>query len=516
LSLFPFLGAELHDVSLGQPGEAGGAPFAHFDEVDLRVRLLPLMRRVIDVAGIRGSGGTLSLPGYELDEINVATGAFGGTQETDLSLKFNLVPAGGSRVPVNIEGPMVFDIPEQRLDLRELSGDVGGMSFTGALRGSRVLDAPAFSGRVKTDSFDLRALLAQWGIAYAPADGKAMTAASWSAQLASAPGRLELRELQLSLDGTTMRGTATGVTPRNSDTTAWDAQFTVDRLDLDRYMPGVPSNTGGGTSDPYASLRELVARVGLEIHQLRAFGLQFANVRATLDARNGTINVAPIRASLYDGSGRIAARMDLRSRVPAYHVDGRLEGASVQPLLSDAQQITALAGTGDLTLRLDAVASDPASLMQTARGEIAMSVRDGRLEGADFLKLLSQARAVSDQVRGRPVRAPSDPANRTKFSRLTASAIVENGVARSDDLKLEAPDLQATGAGTIDLARETIDFVVRARSDQAGNVAVPIAIEGPFSGPTYHVQTGALLRDAAEQELKKQLERRLKGLFKKP
>jgi AsmA protein len=263
-------------------------------------------------------------------------------------------------------------------------------------------------------------------------------------------------------------------------------------------------------------LRELVARVGLEIRQLRAFGLQFANVRATLDARNGTINVAPIRASLYDGSGRIAARMDLRSRVPAYHVDGRLEGASVQPLLSDAQQITALAGTGDLTLRLDAVASDPASLMQTARGEIAMSVRDGRLEGADFLKLLSQARAVSDQVRGRPVRAPSDPANRTKFSRLTASAIVENGVARSDDLKLEAPDLQATGAGTIDLARETIDFVVRARSDQAGNVAVPIAIEGPFSGPTYHVQTGALLRDAAEQELKKQLERRLKGLFKKP
>jgi AsmA protein len=208
--------------------------------------------------------------------------------------------------------------------------------------------------------------------------------------------------------------------------------------------------------------------------------------------------------------------MDVRGKVPAYHADGRLSGVDVQPLLSDAQQITALSGTGDLSFRLDAAAADPSRLLETSRGELALAVRDGRLEGVDFLTLLTRARTMADQLRGRPVSAQSDPANRTKFSRLSASAIVQRGVARSDDLRLEAPDLQATGVGTIDLARETIDYVVRASSDQAGNVVVPITVAGPFSAPAYRVETGAMLKEAAKQELQKQIGRKLKGLFKKP
>jgi AsmA protein len=194
-----------------------------------------------------------------------------------------------------------------------------------------------------------------------------------------------------------------------------------------------------------------------------------------------------------------------------------LAGVSVQPLLTDTQSISALSGTGDISLQIHATAADPARLTEALEGRLAMSVRDGRIEGADFLKLVTQARAMADQLRGRPAAAQSDPADRTKFTRLSGSATIDRGIATNSDLKLEAPDLQAAGAGTIDLVRERIDYVLRASSDQAGNVAVPIAIEGPFAAPAYRVEAAAALRDAAKQELKKQLEKRgLKGLFKKP
>jgi AsmA protein len=517
LSLYPFLGAELHDVTLGHPGQRGGPAFARFEEVDLRVKLLPLLQRVIDVGGIRATGGAVSLPGYDLRDVRLRTGAFGGTQETDLSLEFTLVAAGGRAVPTRVEGPMVFNIPAQTLELRETTGRIGDMTFSGALRGKGIFDAPAFEADVRTGTFDLRTLLANLGVSYRAVDPKALTSASLSAQVSRSSGRLDVRNLLLSLDGSTFKGRATGTAAAPGARTSWDAALTGDRFEVDRYMPGpAGSAVPEAAADPYAALRELVARVDVQVGQVRAFGLHLENARASLAARDGMVTAAPIATRLYSGSGALAARMDVRGKVPAYHVEGRFAGVSVQPLLQDAQQITALSGTGDLSLRLDAATEDLGRLIAATRGEVGMSVRDGRIEGADFLKLLAQGRALSDQIRGREVTTQSDPADRTKFSRLTATATLQNGVARSDDLALQAPDLQAAGGGTIDLVRETIDLVVRARSDQAGNVLVPIGVAGPFGRPAYHVRAGELLRQAAEDELKKQLERRLRGLIRIP
>lgn len=516
LSFFPWLGAELRDVSVAQPAAAGGDPFARFAEVGLRVRLLPLIRGAIEVGGVRGAGGRISLAGYQLRDLAVSTGAFGGGEATDVSLRFTLVPDDAPGVPVALDGRMVFHVAEQRLDLSDLKGTAGGMSFTGRVRAQRVLDAPVFDGQLETGTFNLRALLSQLGIAYAPADAKAMTAVSLAAGVASSPARTELRGLVASLDGSTLKGAATmtaGATP------SWDAALAVDSLDVDRYLPAAAAASAGSSpADPYASLRELVARVELSAQRLRAFGLQFSGVSAVATARDGVISVAPIRGALYGGRGELAARVDVRGKeAAAYHLDGTFTNVSVQPLLADARSISALSGTGDLSLSLEAEAADPSRLMDALGGQVTMSVRDGRIEGADLLKFLAQARAMADTLRGKPAAVQPDPADRTKFTRLTGSTTIVRGVARSRDLKLEAPDLAATGEGTIDLVRERIDYLLRARSDQAGNVAVPIAIEGPFDAPAYRIQAGAAVRDAAKQELKKQLEKRgLKGLLKIP
>ena len=102
----------------------------------------------------------------------------------------------------------------------------------------------------------------------------------------------------------------------------------------------------------------------------------------------------------------------------------------------------------------------------------------------------------------------------TPFATLTASATIAGGVARNTDLVLESSTLQATGSGTADLERATLEYLLRARSPQAGNVTIPIAVTGPFSKLSYRVEAGTMIRDAAVREINRQIQKGLGSLFK--
>ena len=61
LSLFPWLGIELGQVSLGNAPGFGDQPFARVEQVDTRVRLVPLLRREIEIDRVRLKGLELNL-----------------------------------------------------------------------------------------------------------------------------------------------------------------------------------------------------------------------------------------------------------------------------------------------------------------------------------------------------------------------------------------------------------------------------------------------------------------------
>lgn len=517
LSFVPWLGAELRQVTLsGPPARVPAPPPApvYLEELGLKVRLVPLIRGHIEVGGIHARGGKLSAAGYDFRDVDLTTGAFGDARTTDLSIKGTVAPAGSKSVPLSLGARMMVDIARQALELTEIRGSIGRLSFTGEVHGRQMMQAPLIDGRIATGTFDLRQLLTDLGTPYATADPKALTAVSLAARMAAAQMEIQLKDLVVSLDGSRFTGEATRTsTPRAE----WHASVRADSLDLDRYVPGpvpVGHATAGGD---YAALRDLLAETRVAVQRLKVYGLQLSNATAVVQVRNGVVSVVPARATAYGGSGELSARMDVRSNVPAYHMEGRLARVSVQPLLTAAQSISALAGTGDVSLRLDATGNETGHLTRSLSGQVALLVEDGHLEGADLLKLLTQAQALSDRLRGRPVTTSSNAADRTKFSRLSGSATIERGVARNRDLVISAPSLNATGEGTIDLTNQAIDYVLRATSREAGNVLVPIAIAGPFASPSYSVQTGALLKEAGRQELKKQLEKRGLGkLFKIP
>lgn len=445
VSVFPWLGAAMQDVRV-RPPEGAAEPLARFEELGLKVRLWPLLSRTIRVGGITAAGGTVRIPAngrtaYELRDLRLETGAFGGADPTDLSLAFDVVGAG-EPLPVDLQSRLLLDLAQEVVELSDLRLTAGESSLAGRIRGTQVLDAAS-----------------------------------------------------------------------------WDAALTSDRLDLDRMLPLFSALS----SPPRAESRRTerasppAAHATLQVKELLAYGLRFNDVEATIDSRAGVVVASPARAAGYGGTADFTVTLDGRRAVPSLRAAGRLRGVELQPLLRDLQQFQAFSGTADLSLDLSASGTGADQIVRTLDGTAAMSIASGRIQGVDFLKMLRQARDLLEKLRGREVDALASPDDVTTFSRLSASARLSDGVARSEDLMVEGPSLGMTGRGAVNLVAETVDFTVRVASPEIKNTVVPIRITGPIASPRYRLEAGTLLKEEALEELQRQLKRRgLGGLLRVP
>jgi uncharacterized protein involved in outer membrane biogenesis len=443
LSFFPWLGAEMREVALGHPGQTRGEPFATFAELGVTVRLVPLLRRTVEVGGVTASGGVVRVSGaqgtaYELRNVLLKSGAFGAEEPTDLSLSFDVTGAGPT-LPVLLRSRMVLDLPRQLLDLTDLTLHAGDTTMTGSVQGRQVVDAPT-----------------------------------------------------------------------------WDVALKADRLDADRFLPLLAAPAPAAATVDGRAARPMTARADLEVGRLRASGLEMADVAVSVVAQDGVVTAKPFRGSMYGGTGDFTMTLDGRRRIPTTRVAGKMLGVDLAPMLRDLQQLQALSGTGEVALDLTVRGTDAAEMRRSMTGEVTANVRDGQIDGADFVKMLVQAHAMAAQLRGRPAMASVEPGDATSFSRLAGRALLRGGVATIQDLVIESPLFRATGDGTADLAGETLDVQLRATSRETADLVVPIAITGPFSAPRYSIQAGEILKEAAKEELERQIKRGLQRLLKKP
>jgi AsmA protein len=445
LSFVPWLGARMRDVTM-RPPEGPPEPLARFETLALKVRLVPLLSQRIEVGGIEAGGGLVRVPGdrgvaYELRNLALETGAFGGSDPTDVSMSFEVVGAGQPPLPLDLTSRMVVDLPREIAELSDMRLRVGESSLEGRVRATQVFRAPS-----------------------------------------------------------------------------WDAALTSDFVDLDRLLPllGAASSPSAAPGRRERAAPPPTAHATLQVKTLRAYGLQFSNVEATVDSERGVVVAKPARAQGYGGSADFVVALDGRPPVPSLRAQGGLRRVDLQPLLRDLQQFQNFSGTGDVTLSLSARGTAADRILPTLGGTAGVAITNGRIEGVDFIKMVQQARQLADRLRGRETEAATASGDATSFTRLAATARIANGIARTDDILLESPSLGLTGAGTLNLVQGTLDIVVRATSPDIDTV-VPIRISGPIASPRYRLQAGTILKDEALEELQRQLKRRgLGSLFKKP
>jgi AsmA protein len=473
---------ELERLQLGARGRLGGESF------DFKVDAPRLI-----ATGAKATG----------EAINIVAKIEGGPRSVEARL--NLAGIQGSTEALKVANCKL-----------DLDARIGESSVAGGL-------AAPLSANLKTQSLELPKFAGQFTVAHPqmpmksvklPVSGSLRTDALKS----TASGELETR-----FDESTFRAKwqLTRFAPL---AVGFDAE--VDRIDVDRYFPpDTPQQKTAGSEQPidFSTLKGIDARGTLRIGWLQVQRVKASNIRLDLRAAGGRLELNPIAANLYQGS--MAGSLSLDANGNQVAVKQSLSGISINPLMKDAIDKDLLEGRGNVSLDLATRGGSVAAMKKALGGSARVALRDGAIKGINLARTFRELKATVS-TRQDAVRQAS-ASDKTDFSEMTASLRIANGMARNSDLAAKSPFLRLAGAGDIDIAGSTMDYLAKASivgtsAGQEGKdlaelrgVTVPVRVTGPFDKLSYSIDVGALVTDMAkariETKLQEQLEQKAQG-----
>lgn len=543
-TFFPRLGVKLGQAELSNAAGFGEQPFAKIDKVAVSVDLLSLLRAKVkadtielsglkvnlqtnkqgktnwddlakgaetpadkdpadasaapalglEVAGIRISDSSLVYDDQQtgnkitLDPIEVSTGAIGSGEPSDISVKLGMAQTNpkmtadinlNTKAKLNIE-TMVFQLAN--LDLKVLA------------KGN---DLP-------NGSVDL--------VVNANVDASLNDETLKLADLIIKMGELKL----------------TGNVGLKSFSKP-DITFALnsDVIDLDKLLPATDEAQAGGASQtsqstssndekielPIDTLRSLSIDGSLKVGKLIASGLTTTNLSATVRGKNGVINLDPLTMNLYEGTYTGNAGVNVSGSTPKYSAGSDLKNLAIGGLLADLAEDgkSLIRGKSELAFKVTTAGDTVSALKKQLNGNASFKASDGALQSENLAQNVEKVIAF---LKG---RTPKSAGEELVFDSLSGTAVIQNGVAKNNDLKLVTPLIYANGKGDIDVGKEAIDYVMAVGlSEEPGKAAIPITIKGAFDDPKFGVDfkaaLGAKQKEVVEEkkeELKEKIQEKL-------
>jgi len=454
---------------------------------------------------------------------------------THLHAEGDELPGGSVDADVTLSA-LEADLRQDTLRITEVVLQALGLRITADLQGDGISAEPALAGRMRIDRFSPRDLLGKLGQSIETADAALLGSAELSARYNLGSNSLNLDELHLMLDDTTVTGSF-GIADLTRQAIRF--QLAVDTIDADRYLPPVAETTteesGGAMDDmplPTDAIRGLDMDGSLTIGQLTIMGTHSSDVAVSLRAAGDALEVTQMRAQLYQGSMQGSARVDASREVPTLRIREELRGVRIHSLLSDFAEIEDISGLTDLRVDLAGEGATVGALKRSLDGTVGVSMTDVTLDGFD---LWYEIRSASAQIPGVDAGDPGTDRGMTRITNLSMSATGTDGVFRSEDLNARLPYLNLTGAGTVDLGTSLVDYALQvlvlrnpelegdALAAALYDVPVPVTFRGPYDDfeqmrirPDIEAVIAAKARQRIEEEgegLLEKAKQRLRDIF---
>lgn len=308
---------------------------------------------------------------------------------------------------------------------------------------------------------------------------------------------------------------------------AYDFDIDIEKLNLDKYAPpkqkSAPESKPAEPATPAPKPKEKEAEKPIDFSPLKALNLdgrvkigdlvanniKATSVRVDVRAKGGKLDVDPMQANLYQGSLKGSARVNANTNQIA--VKQALSGISIGPLLRDAAKQDLLEGRGNVDLDLTTAGNTVSAFKQALNGTASLNLKDGAIKGVD---LAGAIRSIKSKLGGQDAEQSGNTAQKTDFTELTAGFTIKNGVAHNGDLSAKSPLVRITGEGDVNIAQDSLDYVVKAavvastagqggkeRAELTG-LTLPVRIYGPYDALKYKMQFSQMLSGANKEALK--------------
>ena len=437
---------------------------------------------------------------------------------------------GIADVPVRVAfsaDSMTANVADQTLSPGRLSLEAMDVDIEADVQPFSYADSITAEAKLSVAPFSVRSLLAALGIeAPLTADPDVLESVRLDAAAKLSDNDISLSDMTLVIDDTTLTGKLS--VPR-ANTGRYRVILDGDSIDLTRYMAPAPAEGAeqddaatGQVEIPTELIRAFNVTGKFTLREARLGDMRFTDLELGVVSTDGNMRLPPISAQLFDGSYTGDIRIDASRPKTTLSVNETIAGVSLAPLAEALYEQKNVTGSIDGNFKLAGSGDNLSAIRRDLDGTMAFTLSDGAYEGTDIWHQLRSARA---RLKGEQPPAPTLP-SRTRFSTVSATGTVTNGIMRNDDFRAELPYLQLTGRGSVNFIEASLDYSMTARvlerPEFVGGASeaelaefteavIPLAITGPLVAPKVRPDIEALLKERVEEEVKKRLLDKLLG-----
>lgn len=260
-----------------------------------------------------------------------------------------------------------------------------------------------------------------------------------------------------------------------------EARLEAETLDL----TGFGAAAAGPRTDPLDRpvpigwLPALDGRLAVTIGRLVADRWTIDSLAATATLDNGLLTVDPLGATVAGGALHGRAMLDTRKRPARVALAGtaaRIDMGAVYLALDNEALIE---GIGDAAVDLHGQGETVRAWLGSAGGVARLVVRDGTVMNR-YWELIAE-----DLVTRFIPLGGASSGDRGRLNCLVGRFDVTKGIADATVLMIDSDRVTVAGAGTVDLARQTLDLrlVPRPKDPSLISLATPILLKGPIADP---------------------------------
>ncbi len=480
----------IEDVSFGNPEWASQPDLAHIKSFDLKVALLPLLLKQVDISGMAIEDADIFLESASDNRHNWDMPITASKQANEVSKP----KAGNDPILLKITS---LSIKNSKITIRNQDGKTTIFTSDNATMGREGSNtALHFDGSLNTAAIRLTILTD-----LAPITSKAIRPVDVDVMFANyhiiAKGRIDVAGAKANFDHYAL--TAGDTTITGSLITAWGGnrpavQGTIksDHLNPDDLkMPSSgaqektqdPSNTKPQlyvfSNSPLAfdGLKSADMNFDVAIASMPAGSVEIQNIKSKLVINNGHLFLSPLTMAL--GAGVISGQVNLDTSNKPARLGTNFNVTDVD--LSDIIQLGGIEAFLSGKVKADINLISSGNSMHELAGNLSGPI-NLISAGGDVLS------TASDNISAglAEILSPGTNTKKEGMNCLVARFIASNGVVKGNGILIDTVAATAAGYGDVDLRSETLnlDFHAKPKLVDVGSLLPPLHIGGTLSNPS--------------------------------
>ena len=233
----------------------------------------------------------------------------------------------------------------------------------------------------------------------------------------------------------------------------------IDELALDRYLvkSTAAAPTAAAKSAAPATVPALPATLDIQgtlrIAQISYHGIQAEKIEVPVTLKDGRGRLQPT-LHLYQGDYLGDWQINTQTPSPRWQMQHQLRHLTLGPLVQAISGKDVVRGQAELDANVTSQGINPDEMLQHLNGTARVHIAKAELLNLDLRDWLAQK--YYEQIQ--KVRGTTTVNDVTLLDEVQASATITNGVITNKDFLAKAERQHLTGAGTIDLVNQSIDY----------------------------------------------------------